>query len=610
VPERTPVRSLRLQRVEFRRFKALGRFALTIEGMNVLVGPNNAGKSTIIDAFRLLAAGFRTARSRPPEYIRDPDDLQIHGWRVPVEIQGVSVTNVHTDYGADPARVIFVFNNDSRIELFFHSEDDTCFLVARGTERIVRSASDFRRFFPITIGLVPVLGPVEEEEPILDRDTVVRNLDTRRASRNFRNFWWLRGSSDFDQFRQLLSETWPGMEMKPVEAIVTTDRAQLAMYCAEDRIDRELFWSGFGFQVWCQILTHLVRHRGAVVLAIDEAELYLHPSLQRVLVSLLRDLGPDIVLATHSSEIVAEADPDEVVLIEKTRRSGRRIRSAEGTRAALTALGSNRNSVLTQLSRTRKALLVEGDDFKTIQAFARKLGLDRLATGFEFAVCSLGGFRAPSQIRSLAEGMEQVLGESVEFAIVMDRDYRPTEQVTSVERGLRWASYRHVLRRKELENYLLEPSVLTRAIAGRLFERAERSGITLDTAPDAQGLLDEATNDIADECKELVVAGLVDVMSRDDIDEDVTRTRAVAIFDEQWARLDGRLKIVPGKEVLSRLNQILQARYDTSVSVARIVATFRPAEVPDEIAELLRALEQFRIQPRETERPVGHLAAR
>ena len=51
--------------------------------------------------------------------------------------------------------------------------------------------------------------------------------------------------------------------------------------------------------------------------ALDVADA--HPDVQRQLLSLLRTLGPDILLATHSTEILAEADPSEIALVDKAK---------------------------------------------------------------------------------------------------------------------------------------------------------------------------------------------------------------------------------------------------------------------------------------------------
>jgi len=53
----------RFTRVEFTRFKAFKKFSLTLRHFNILVGPNNAGKSTVLAGFRILAAAMRRAGS-------------------------------------------------------------------------------------------------------------------------------------------------------------------------------------------------------------------------------------------------------------------------------------------------------------------------------------------------------------------------------------------------------------------------------------------------------------------------------------------------------------------------------------------------------------------
>jgi len=78
---------------------------------------------------------------------------------------------------------------------------------------------------------------------------------------------------------------------------------------------------------------------------IDEPDIYLHSDLQRQLLGLLRNLGPDILIATHSTEIVSEAETDDIVLVNKKRRSAQRIKDPSQLREVFTVLGSKLNPV-------------------------------------------------------------------------------------------------------------------------------------------------------------------------------------------------------------------------------------------------------------------------
>lgn len=43
---------VRISHVLFQNFKALDQFALSMDDVNILVGPNNSGKSTIIESLQ------------------------------------------------------------------------------------------------------------------------------------------------------------------------------------------------------------------------------------------------------------------------------------------------------------------------------------------------------------------------------------------------------------------------------------------------------------------------------------------------------------------------------------------------------------------------------
>jgi predicted ATPase len=143
----------------------------------------------------------------------------------------------------------------------------------------------------------------------------------------------------FQAFRDALIQTWPGMDVQPPFVDTSHERARLHMFCLEQRMTREIFWSGFGFQVWCQMLTHLIQAGEVALFMIDEPDIYLHSDLQRQLVSLLRNMSADILIATHSTEIVTEAEADDIVLVSKTRKSGRQIKNPAELHSVFSVLG-------------------------------------------------------------------------------------------------------------------------------------------------------------------------------------------------------------------------------------------------------------------------------
>src|SRR5260370_1133021 len=124
---------------------------------------------------------------------------------------------------------------------------------------------------------------------------------------------------------------------------------ELMMFCLEERMTREIYWVGFGFQIWCQLLTHLSRANESSIVVVDEPEVYLHPDVQRQLLGIIREIGADVLLATHSSEIIAEADPAEIVMVDKRRRTAERLKNVAGIQRALEAVGSSQNITLTAL---------------------------------------------------------------------------------------------------------------------------------------------------------------------------------------------------------------------------------------------------------------------
>ncbi len=300
-----------IQTISFRHYKAFENFRVDLDHINILTGSNNAGKSTVLGSLRVLAVALRVARKSKPERII-VDGTQVSGYRIKEAMVPISLENVATNYRNGNSSIGFLLTNGNSLKLVF-DRDAGCVLIPESQERGVRTAADFKALFPLSLTVIPVLGPVEHKETLKELETVTSSLSTHRASRHFRSYWY-HFPDGFDEFAEMVQSTWPGMRIQPPEI---SGGKELSMFVSEDRIDREIYWVGFGFQIWCQLLTHLHRAEPSTMIVIDEPEVYLHPEIQRKLLHVLKGTGADILVATHSIEIVSEAEPQEVLIIDK-----------------------------------------------------------------------------------------------------------------------------------------------------------------------------------------------------------------------------------------------------------------------------------------------------
>jgi hypothetical protein len=215
-------------RVDFHRFKAFERFALHLRHFNILVGPNNAGKSTILAAFRILAAALRIALSRKPEVVRGPSGNSFGHF---INLAGASVAEENIFFNYDDSKaatVVFTLSNRNVLRLYF-PEKNSCYLIPETEGPAPKSPSAFRRDFNCPIGFVPILGPVDQNERLYQEEAARLALYNYTAARNFRNIWHYY-PEDFDEFRRTLTDTWPGMDIERPTVDYSHDKPRLHMF--------------------------------------------------------------------------------------------------------------------------------------------------------------------------------------------------------------------------------------------------------------------------------------------------------------------------------------------------------------------------------------------
>lgn len=223
--------------IKFQNYKRLRNFTVRAQRGNVFVGPNNSGKSSILDAFRLLEACFRYTRNQRPVLL-DTEEGVFDGYRVPETASPFHLANAITNYGDEDACIDFVHENGATAHIRLSADRTLRFFIDNNGRRFA-SSRQFRDAFPVDLIVVPTLAPLESEEVLVRPETVRRNRTTRLAARNFRNIWHLEDNHQFDVFKQRIERAWPNIELLPPE-LVRESPPRIEMYFEEDRVTREI----------------------------------------------------------------------------------------------------------------------------------------------------------------------------------------------------------------------------------------------------------------------------------------------------------------------------------------------------------------------------------
>lgn len=573
------LRKLRL--VKFRTFED---FTISFGDGAYLVGPNNAGKSTVLTAVRVADVLLRLAQRRNPTENREDGGRHVPAWPMALADFPALRESIRHEFRSAEARLELTWKNGSRATGVWPEDTgegaDPFFYLESKDGLYVRTVQQARTTFS-GLGVIPILGPVEHGESLLSDSYVRQSVSGRLSSRHFRNqLRLLDESGEFDRFLAF-SEPWlDGLEVERVVRHMEVSGALLDVYYKElgSRIPKELAWAGDGIQVWLQLLYHIHRVMDCPTIVLDEPEVYLHPDLQRRLVNLLESTGRQVIMATHSAEVTAEADPRLVTLVEKTRRTARRAKRPADLEWLSTALGTAFNLRLAKALRSRVVLFVEGQDMSILRRLARTLEFSRVEAERGIAIIRLEGYSRSDQVAPFTWLCEELLPSAIRICLLLDRDYRTEATVHEVEKRFTDGGIQaHVWRRKELESYLLTPAVISR-ISGASVADVDRilGRVTLAMDGDVFGrLLDERMRE-----------------------ERTASRHAVSVassfkteFDGDWTDPAFRLQTAPAKLVIAGLNRALVGEGFNSVSARTLAGGHRMEDIPMEMVSALRAVD-------------------
>lgn len=481
-----------ITRLTLRNFKSVREQVYDFNRFDLLVGRNNSGKSTVLQAMaiwqfcvdefhRSKRTGSTGIQVVLPNFTALPVPEFILLWRgrtdraYPLDAQtGIKkqefiLIEILLDW-QDSAGVSGSFG----VELRYHSPQTMYAIPSGGWAqfRKCETSGTLPRiaFVPPFSGLEPTekfldISPMRQQVGKGQPGSVLRNLLLRVSAPLRRDNGDIvpkpaPSPADWQELAAIV-ERWFSVKISPPRYEPTRD-VYITVEYSEGGRDYDIISGGSGFHQTLTLLAFLFGYRPTTIL-LDEPDAHLHVNLQREVLDFFKrksqETGTQFLIATHAEEFARGVDASQIMSL--LHRVPRRI---ESTPAVLQAMADVSNEEITLLMTSPYILYVEGEsDERILRAWAGACAAQEAIDKVCFKAMGGGGKknmkdRADAHFAALAQ-----IVPGVSRLMLFDFDDaeeafhpRPDNAVLA-----EW-------RRRNIENYLLVPSAWERAALRQL----------------------------------------------------------------------------------------------------------------------------------------------
>jgi predicted ATPase len=298
---------------------------------------------------------------------------------------------------------------------------------------------------------------VQRQELVRDADYIRRALDSALAPLHFQNQLYLL-SEYWEDFKQAAESTWPGLQLHRPDLVEDFDESRrveirrVRLLVRDGAFTGELSAMGHGLQMWLQMLWFLARSRSVATVVLDEPDVYMHADLQR---RLIRFLSADqtqrqLVIATHSVEMMAEVQPSDVVVVDAARPRSRAAKDTSDLQRVITDLGGVHTLQYARLWSSKRCLLVEGKDIDVLKPLHDLLypTAEALEASARFSIGGWSGWEYGVGIAKFVREGDR----DIAVYCILDSDYWWPEQLEARRASARTHDVElHIWSRKEIE---------------------------------------------------------------------------------------------------------------------------------------------------------------
>lgn len=305
-----------ISRVTIRKFKRFEDTTIDFPGHVVLAGPNNSGKTTVLQAIAAWSFAMNRWKERGDYRLRRDAYAKAPIPRpafAPVSLRSFELLWKERNYKAGPLQVEIRTTEGWRVTMEFIADTPEQILV-----RPLRDATpEVLKTADLMTVLVPPMTGLNTEEPVYQRPKVDQVLGQGKPGDIIRNLLVEAHENDVawrgltESIRRIF-----GYEMLPP---VSTGPHIVAEYRASGTgAQFDIASAGSGFQQILMLLAFL-HARPASILLLDEPDAHLHVILQDVIFHELHSVAvkqkSQLIIATHSEVIINSVEPKLLCMI-------------------------------------------------------------------------------------------------------------------------------------------------------------------------------------------------------------------------------------------------------------------------------------------------------
>ena len=561
-----------IKQISITNFRCYEQSTITFNGTSILVGRNNAGKSTMIEALKIISSVTRKYKTlrfiAPPEWV---DNEESYGVSPSVENMNISDRGIFHMYGNPPAIIEAIFSNGTSIKAYVGEYLNIFAVIIDEGGCYIRNSKEAKNVEIPVIEVLPQISAVMDTERIIKKATVDGNKATRLASRNFRNQLYYYNDA-FPMFRNLVEATWEGLKVSPIETAYVNDGQVLQFYVRVHNFEAEIAWMGHGLQMWIQTMWFVSQCSPYAIVVLDEPDVYMHADLQRRLVRLISPMFSQLVIATHSLEIIEEVTSDSIIPVDSTKKTIRPIGNETPLQFLTKHLGSTFNIDLARIFISSQFVFWDGDDNsrKILSAFQSVLYPQDLHPLINLPKAFIDGWNEWEKVTMLADlfNSNQM---NMEVFCVLNSEYHTQNEIMRLHNDANSHNINLCIwQKKEIENYAIHHNSIFRYILNNKLK-----GIITEEK------LDDVMHGIAKDMKDDLIKFSIEKSENSMSD----------IFQEN----DNSYDIISGKEFFNILSIWTQEEFDITISARQVIPYFQREEVPSEIRDVINTIMKDRI---------------